>query len=287
MKALLVTGGFIDDRFTLDYIEKEKYDITFAIDRGLEFFARTGLVPDYIVGDFDSVADEVLEQYASVSLEQALAVEETFCERKRDDEVKDCEGKCAEKADDFCERKRENEIKDYESECAEKENVGCEKSKNKDRTPEMIRLTPMKDDTDTQHALQMALDKGCDCIHIFGATGTRLDHVLGNMQLLGYALRQNAECVMIDPYNRIRLLNKEIVLKKEHQFGKYVSLIPYTPEVTGITLEGFLYPLKDYTMSSFYQEHATLISGVSNEIVDEKAKIFLESGILVLVEARD
>ncbi len=225
MRALIVTGGFVDDRFTLDYIRRETYDIAIAVDRGLGFFQRTGLRPDYIVGDFDSVEDSVLDFYVE--------------------------------------------------------------SAEKTERPQIIRLNPMKDDTDTEHALCMALDMGCDSIHIFGATGTRLDHVLGNLQLLGYALRQQKECMLIDPHNRIRLIDHETLLRKEEQFGSYVSLIPYTPTVTGLTLTGFVYPLHKHTMSSFYMEGASNISGISNEIDKPEAVISLESGILVLVEARD
>lgn len=247
MKAVIITGGFIDDEFTLDYIKKENYDITFAVDKGLGFFHRTGSVPDYIVGDFDSVEEAVLREYEE-SLGRQCCEEEPRCEDGRQRE-------------------------------------GSRRCDNK--KTQVIRLNPMKDDTDTEHALHMALDMGCKEIHIFGATGTRLDHVLGNLQLLGYGLRQNVGCVMIDPHNRIRLIDKETVLEREKQFGKYVSLIPYTPQVTGLTLEGFLYPLQNHTMSSFYVEGAAPISGVSNEIVESTARIQLESGILVLVEARD
>lgn len=232
MKALIVTGGFIDNEFTLAYVNRENYQVTFAVDHGLDFFYRTGLVPDYIVGDFDSVEKKVLSAYAV----------------ERDEGVQQSESGCR---------------------------------------PQIIRLNPVKDDTDTEHAVHMALDMGCDSIHIFGATGTRLDHVLENLQLLGLALKRNAECVMIDPHNRIRLINKRTVLTKRGQFGKYVSLIPYTPQVTGLTLEGFVYPLSNYTMSSFYVENASSISGVSNEIKDEKAGISMTEGILVLVESRD
>ena len=225
MKALIVTGGFVDDEFTLNYIKRENYQVTFAVDHGLEFFYRTGLVPDYIVGDFDSIEANVLKSY----------------EGNRSEDKKTC----------------------------------------------VARLNPMKDDTDTEHTLQMALDMGCNSIHIFGATGTRLDHVLGNLQLLGFALRRQAECMIIDPHNRIRLINGETVLTKRDQFGKYVSLIPYTPRVTGLTLEGFVYPLWNDTLDSFYLENAKPISGVSNEIAEETARITMEDGILVLVESRD
>lgn len=222
MRALIVTGGFIDDKFTLDYIRREKYGVAFAVDRGLLFFLRTGLKPDYIVGDFDSVEEEILKAYESAK-----------------------------------------------------------------RAPQIIRLNPQKDDTDTEHALKMAVEMGCDSIHLFGATGSRLDHVLGNLQLLGMCLKQQVECLMIDPWNRIRLIDRETVLHRDSQFGKYVSLIPYTPKVTGLTLTGFAYPLTDYTMSSFYVKDALPVSGVSNEIEKDTARIVLKDGILVLVESRD
>lgn len=234
-----MTGGFIDDEFTLNYIKKENYDVTFAVDRGLLFFDRTGRTCDYIVGDFDSVGGDVLKKYLPVEgggQEEAL-----------------------EKADEAVSGKK----------------------------PKIVRLNPMKDDTDTEHALEMAIRMGCDSIHLFGATGSRLDHVLGNLQLLGYALRNQVECLMIDPNNRIRLIDRETVIEREKQFGAYVSLIPYTPKVTGLTLTGFVYPLRDYTMSSFYVEDANTISGVSNEIDGERGVISLTGGILVLVEARD
>ena len=63
MKAFIVAGGWIDDAFILDYIKKEEYDTAFAVDRGLAFFKRNGLTPDYVVGDFDSVEEPVLHAF--------------------------------------------------------------------------------------------------------------------------------------------------------------------------------------------------------------------------------
>lgn len=247
MRALLISGGFVDDEFTLNYIKQEIYDVVFAVDRGLGFFARTGLRPDYIVGDFDSVEESVLEEYGA-------------------------EGKVPGK---LCLDSKESAPEEV-----------C-------REPQVVRLNPEKDDTDTGHAIQMALDMGCDSIHILGATGTRLDHVLGNLQLLGLALQRQVECFMVDPWNRIRLIDRKtvepggLILRRSEQFGKYVSLIPYTPKVTGLTLTGFKYLLERHTMGSFYLADAAPISGVSNEITEDEARITLEDGILVLVESRD
>ena len=63
MKVCIVAGGRIQDDFLKNYIKKESYCLIFAVDKGLEFFARTTIEPDYIVGDFDSVDATVFSQF--------------------------------------------------------------------------------------------------------------------------------------------------------------------------------------------------------------------------------
>ena len=60
-------------------------------------------------------------------------------------------------------------------------------------------------------------------------------------------------------------------------------LTPYTEEVTGITLTGFKYTLKDKT--SLPGEEVGLC--ISNEIAEETATITLEDGVLICIESRD
>ncbi len=140
---------------------------------------------------------------------------------------------------------------------------------------------PEKDAVDTELALRLALEKGSSEIHILGGTGTRLDHMLGTVRLLGFAMEQGKTCYLVDAYNRIRLIRERTVLTKSGQYGDYISLIPLTTQVTGVTLQGFKYPLEAYTLGGFSS------LGVSNEIVKEQAVIELEEGILILVESRD
>ncbi len=224
MKAALVAGGRVEGPFLLEYLEREGYGAVAAVDHGLEFFYENHLIPDYVIGDFDSVQKPALEFFRKLG---------------------------------------------------------------KEGKPKFTALNPVKDDTDTEHALGMLLDLGYKTVHMFGCTGSRLDHVLGNIQLLGYGLRAGAECAILDPHNRIRLISQETRISRREQFGTYVSLIPFTPQVTGLTLEGFAYPLKEHTMSCFYREDAAPISGISNEITAEQARISWKEGILVLVESRD
>ena len=72
-------------------------------------------------------------------------------------------------------------------------------------------------------------------------------------------------------------------MKREEQYGSYVSLIPLTSAVDGVDLIGFRYPLKNHTFTVF--ESAGL--GVSNEILEEEGRIRLRSGAFLLIESRD
>lgn len=146
---------------------------------------------------------------------------------------------------------------------------------------EMLRLNPIKDDTDTEFVIREAIRRGATEITILGATGTRLDHVLGNMHLLGIGLQENVQIQLVDAHNRIRMVSGEIELKKEEQFGEFVSFLPIDGTVTGVTLEGFKYPLEDAVISSFSS------LGISNEIVEKVAKVKVKEGVLLMMESRD
>ncbi len=143
------------------------------------------------------------------------------------------------------------------------------------------RLNPVKDDTDTEFAIRYAIEEGAEQIVLLGATGSRLDHVLGNIELLGIGLETGVEIFLVDTHNRIRMIKSGIQLKKEEQFGKYVSLIPYSGEVKHLYLKGFKYPLEDAVLKGFCS------LGVSNEITADVAEISFEEGILLVVESKD
>lgn len=146
---------------------------------------------------------------------------------------------------------------------------------------QMQELNPVKDDTDTEAAIRFAIEMGAEQITILGGTGSRLDHVLGNIELLGIGLQEKVSMELLDASNRIRMLDHGIAMRKEEQFGTYVSLIPYTTEVEHLTLRGFQYPLSDYCLKGFCS------LGISNEIIEEEASISFEEGILLLIESRD
>lgn len=146
----------------------------------------------------------------------------------------------------------------------------------------IIRLNPIKDDTDTESAIRFCVKElGVKTITIFGATGTRLDHVFGNISLLGIGEKENIKITLIDKNNRISLKTKSFIIKKEEQFGKYISLFPLGGPVEGLTLKGFFYTLLNHTLTG----DTSLC--VSNEITDSEATVEFSSGKLLLIESRD
>ena len=144
-------------------------------------------------------------------------------------------------------------------------------------------FNPMKDNTDTDIAFQQAIVLGSSEITILGATGGRLDHFLSIVQNLKTAWEKKIPAYIVDSCNLITIpVETSFEIRKEEQFGKYVSFFPLEKEVTSITLEGFAYPLDHHCLPN--------TSGglcVSNEIVEETAHVSYEGGILLMVQSRD
>ena len=146
---------------------------------------------------------------------------------------------------------------------------------------EVIRLNPVKDDTDTEFVICEAIRRGAREITVLGATGTRLDHVLANVYLLGIGLQEGVSMELVDAHNRIRMIDSHLEIKKTEQFGDFVSILPVKGDAGGVTLAGMKYPLEDAFVSSFSS------LGVSNEIIEDVAKISVEQGTLLVIESRD
>lgn len=145
----------------------------------------------------------------------------------------------------------------------------------------IVTYPPEKDYTDTHLALEKALEQNPDSITILGGMGTRFDHTLANIGLLTIPLKRGVKAEIVDRHNRIRIIDREWTIRKEQQFGKYISLIPYTEQVSGIELEGFYYPLHDAKLT------IGISQGISNELVKEQGKISIKEGLLLVIESHD
>ncbi len=87
---------------------------------------------------------------------------------------------------------------------------------------------PEKDETDTELALLKAQATGCTEVVVLGATGGRMDHMLGNIHLLFPCLQKGMEAYILDSQNRIYLIDKERTFNRREIWGKYISFLPLT-----------------------------------------------------------
>lgn len=137
----------------------------------------------------------------------------------------------------------------------------------------------MKDYTDTEMAFNEALALHPQEIVLVGVMGSRLDHSMANLQLLAKGLEARVPCKIVDAYNEITLIDDEwIVHRNEYA---YLSLIPFTEEVRGITLEGFLYPLCDAQLKTGQS------LGISNVLTADTGRITLTEGKLLVIRSKE
>ncbi|MGN1301141.1 MAG: thiamine diphosphokinase [Clostridia bacterium] len=68
MNALIITGGNVNKEFLQDVLKENKFEKIIAADRGLEILNKLNVKPDYIIGDFDSVNKEILEEYKNIPI---------------------------------------------------------------------------------------------------------------------------------------------------------------------------------------------------------------------------
>lgn len=150
----------------------------------------------------------------------------------------------------------------------------------KDRNVSIIKFPVEKDDTDTSIAVEEVLKKKVNEVVLLGATGTRMDHVLGNVGLLVKFLKHNVKCYIRDNNNIILLTDKNITLK--YRGYKYFSLLSYGETVKELTIQGGKYPLNNYELKLGDP------LAVSNEfLLDKNVNIKFKNGLLLIVESRD
>ena len=146
---------------------------------------------------------------------------------------------------------------------------------------------PEKDETDTELAYRDIRKAGCTSVDVLGALGGRVDHEISNLHLLVHERKRGLLVTYYDSRNRIFVLDAELdgshIFQKKEQYGTYISFLPITEQVKGITLKGFKYPLNKKDISIL--ENPSLC--VSNEVEKELAEISFEQGILLCVESKD
>jgi thiamine pyrophosphokinase len=149
-----------------------------------------------------------------------------------------------------------------------------------DADVEVITVPTEKDVTDTQLAVELALQKGATDIHIVGGLGGRLDHTLSNLAILEDLADKKIYAVIEDGHNRARLLRNDSTILPRSPYT-YLSLLALDPKVKGVEIDGVKYPLKNARLER------TFGYAVSNEITGNCCFISVRKGTLLIVESRD
>lgn len=142
-------------------------------------------------------------------------------------------------------------------------------------------FNPVKDASDTEIAIRLAMTLGCDEMLILGATGGRIDHLWANVQCLAIPFKAGINAEILDSQNRIRLIGGETVLKKGETYGSYFSVFPLGQEIFNFSIKGARYPLHNHTMTAYDS------LCVSNQFEEDEVVISFHDGIVILMETRD
>ena len=118
-----------------------------------------------------------------------------------------------------------------------------------DSRTEVLRLPAQKDVTDTQACVDYGLARGRDDFWLLGCSGgPRLDHFLGNLSLLEYCAGHGARGRLLDDDHLFLLHAGGRMELPEAREYRYFSLFPLETACTGVTLEGFAFPLAGATV---------------------------------------
>ncbi len=247
MRVLIVTGGRLDKDFARAYVDRmresgRQFDRVIAADSGLDACDQIGIVPTDVLGDFDSIENINLVNQCR---DKGIVIR-TFPSRKDDTDT------------------------DLALQYV-RELYGKTRRPGQGKCLAEYQQVKKRDKGDT------------DCIvTLLGATGTRMDHTLANIALLKEMAEAGIRTEILDAHNRIEMFHgpAEIHFSKEDDWP-FLSLLAYSDQVTGITMEGFSYPLQNGEL------HPYSSLGISNEVTAAEGKLTFQNGYLLVVRARD
>lgn len=159
------------------------------------------------------------------------------------------------------------------------DSVTVEERQQIERQATHMQVFPVdKDDSDLELAIKSLFIQPEDTLVLYGITGGRLDHTLVNIALLKRLVKRGISAKMMDLYHTI-----DIYLPGQHQLqldpARYISILPATEQVSGVTIDGFKYPLVNATL----EEGSSLT--LSNHLLSTNGSISFKEGILIVISA--
>ncbi|MDI3481971.1 MAG: thiamine pyrophosphokinae [Tepidanaerobacteraceae bacterium] len=133
-----------------------------------------------------------------------------------------------------------------------------------------------KDFTDTELALEIALQRGATEAVILAGIGDRPDHSLANILLMVNFKKRGLEVRLAGGNWEMFLIEGQVKISGKK--GDLLSLIPLSEEVSGIETRRLYYPLKNETIPMGSSR------GISNVFLENEAEVKIEKGLLLAVK---
>ena len=141
---------------------------------------------------------------------------------------------------------------------------------------EIIKLNPIKDDTDSLDAIKEGIKRGYKSFIIYGALGNRLEHSLANLSLLIYLKNQGFAGKIIDNGKIYLVLKNESITLPKRNEG-YVSVFSISEKSKGVTLKNLKYELNNYELKN------DVPLGIDNEYIGLTPEISVSDGMILVI----
>lgn len=140
----------------------------------------------------------------------------------------------------------------------------------------LIKLDVRKNDTDLEHAVTVALEKGCDDFVIYGAVGGKLDHTLGNIAVAERIALAGAKSLFIGDDSSFTVIRSASFELPARESGR-LSVFSLSEVSRGVEISGLAYEVTDFELSR------TVTRGVSNAFIGKPSRISVSDGTLLIV----
>lgn len=139
----------------------------------------------------------------------------------------------------------------------------------------LVKTPPEKDETDTQLAINYAINQGATKISLIGGIdGDRVDHAVANISLT-YHPKVAIYLVNGPSISWVVLGSQQVAINGAE--NDLLSLIPLSQIVTGIKTKGLCYPLLNEPL------YFGVPRGISNVFAEKNVWVSFESGLLFFV----
>jgi thiamine pyrophosphokinase len=135
-----------------------------------------------------------------------------------------------------------------------------------------------KDASDLELSLAAALAAGADDLVVLGALGGELDHLVGNLLILGSDLVAGRQVRLVHDRTTARMLVGPAELTVDGAAGSRIGLFAVGDAAHGVTTRGLHWPLTDARLE------AGSSRGLANVVDDPSAAVALRAGRLLVVQ---